>query len=35
MKLDTKKTVQIGFAFLSISAFWQMYNLSLIHIYAF
>ncbi len=26
MKLDTKKTVQIGFAFLSISAFWQMYN---------
>lgn len=26
MKLDTKKTVLIGFAFLSISAFWQMYN---------
>ena len=26
MKFDTKKTVQIGFAFLSISAFWQMYN---------
>ena len=26
MKLDTKKTIQIGFAFLSISAFWQMYN---------
>ena len=26
MKIDTKKTVQIGFAFLSISAFWQMYN---------
>lgn len=26
MKLDTKKTIQIGFAFLSICAFWQMYN---------
>ncbi|MCR4694700.1 MAG: MFS transporter [Pseudobutyrivibrio sp.] len=26
MKLDVKKTVQIGFAFLSICAFWQMYN---------
>ena len=26
MKLNTKKTVEIGFAFLSISAFWQMYN---------
>lgn len=26
MKLNTKKTIQIGFAFLSISAFWQMYN---------
>lgn len=26
MKLDKKKTIQIGFAFLSICAFWQMYN---------
>lgn len=26
MKLNTKKTIQIGFAFLSICAFWQMYN---------
>ena len=26
MKLDVKKTVQVGFAFLSICAFWQMYN---------
>lgn len=26
MKLDTKKTIRIGFAFLSICAFWQMYN---------
>lgn len=26
MKLDTKKTIQVGFAFLSISTFWQMYN---------
>ena len=26
MKLDVKKTVQMGFAFLSICAFWQMYN---------
>lgn len=26
MKLDAKKTVQMGFAFLSICAFWQMYN---------
>lgn len=26
MKLNVKKTVQIGFAFLSICAFWQMYN---------
>lgn len=26
MKLDTKKTIQVGFAFLSICAFWQMYN---------
>ena len=26
MKLDTGKTVWIGFAFLSICAFWQMYN---------
>ena len=25
-KLDIKKTVQIGMAFLSICAFWQMYN---------
>ena len=32
MKLDTKRTVLVGFAFLSICAFWQMYNLSLIHI---
>jgi Na+/melibiose symporter-like transporter len=26
MKLNVKKTIQIGFAFLSICAFWQMYN---------
>ncbi|MCR5194944.1 MAG: MFS transporter [Pseudobutyrivibrio sp.] len=26
MKLDIKKTIQMGFAFLSIMAFWQMYN---------
>ena len=26
MRLDVKKTVQVGFAFLSICAFWQMYN---------
>ena len=26
MKLDTKKTIRVGFAFLSICAFWQMYN---------
>jgi len=26
MKLNTKRTVLIGFAFLSICAFWQMYN---------
>lgn len=26
MKLDYKKTILIGFAFLSISAFWQMYD---------
>ena len=26
MKLNTRKTIEIGFAFLSISAFWQMYN---------
>lgn len=26
MKLDTKKTIIVGFAFLSISAFWQMYD---------
>lgn len=26
MKLNTKQTVLIGFAFLSICAFWQMYN---------
>ncbi len=26
MKLDTKQTVKVGFAFLSICAFWQMYN---------
>ncbi len=26
MKLNTKNTVLIGFAFLSISAFWQMYD---------
>ncbi len=25
-KLNTKRTVLVGFAFLSISAFWQMYN---------
>ncbi|MCR4566794.1 MAG: MFS transporter [Pseudobutyrivibrio sp.] len=26
MRLDIKKTIQIGFAFLSICGFWQMYN---------
>ena len=26
MKLDTKRTILVGFAFLSISAFWQMYD---------
>ena len=26
MKLDSKRTILIGFAFLSISAFWQMYD---------
>ena len=26
MKLDTKRTILIGFAFLAISAFWQMYD---------
>ena len=26
MKFDVKKTVQMGFGFLSICAFWQMYN---------
>ena len=26
MKLNTKKTVLVGFAFLAISAFWQMYD---------
>ena len=26
MKLNTRQTIRIGFAFLSICAFWQMYN---------
>ena len=26
MKLNYKQTIQIGLAFLSISAFWQMYD---------
>lgn len=26
MKLDTKRTVLVGFAFFSICAFWQMYD---------
>ena len=26
MKLNTKRTILVGFAFLSISAFWQMYD---------
>ena len=26
MKLDNKKTVMVGFAFLAISAFWQVYD---------
>ena len=26
MKLDTKRTILVGFAFLSICAFWQMYD---------
>ena len=25
-KLDTRKTILVGMAFLSITAFWQMYN---------
>jgi Na+/melibiose symporter-like transporter len=25
-KLDTRKTILVGMAFLSICAFWQMYN---------
>ena len=26
MKLDTSRTVRVGFAFLSICAFWQLYD---------
>ena len=26
MRLDKRRTVLVGFAFLSICAFWQMYN---------
>lgn len=26
MKLDNKKTILVGFAFLAISAFWQVYD---------
>ena len=26
LKLDTKKTFLVGFAFLAITAFWQMYD---------
>lgn len=26
MKLDNKKTITVGFAFLAISAFWQVYD---------
>ena len=26
MKLNTKRTILVGFAFLSICAFWQMYD---------
>ena len=26
MKLDTKRTFLVGFAFLAITAFWQMYD---------
>lgn len=26
MKLDVKRTILVGFAFFSISAFWQMYD---------
>ena len=26
MKLDTRRTIFLGFAFLSICAFWQMYD---------
>ena len=26
MKLNYKRTILVGFAFLSISAFWQMYD---------
>ncbi|MEE3405401.1 MAG: MFS transporter, partial [Acutalibacteraceae bacterium] len=26
MKLNTNQTIRIGFAFLSICAFWQLYN---------
>ena len=26
MKLDNKRTILVGFAFLAISAFWQVYD---------
>ena len=26
MKLDNRKTIAVGFAFLAISAFWQLYD---------
>ena len=26
MKLDNKRTIFVGFAFLAISAFWQVYD---------
>ena len=26
LKLNTRQTIRVGFAFLSILAFWQMYN---------
>ena len=32
MKLNYKRTTLVGLAFLSICAFWQVYDLSLIHI---
>ena len=32
MKLNYKRIILVGFAFFLIQAFWQAYDLSLIHI---